>query len=125
MRFTMLQLLRNLRSHSQGKEMRDADILKWANRKVRSTGRTSHIESFKVFSKTSSVYLLLITVFCNRTINDDLLVTHFFIYVKDKSLSSGLFFLELLSAVEPRLVNWNLVTKGESGMIPFKCYHFI
>ncbi|XP_027330249.1 fimbrin-1-like [Abrus precatorius] len=79
MRFTILQLLKNLRNHSQGKEISDADILKWANRKVKSTGRTSHIESFK-----------------------------------DKSLSSGLFFLELLSAVEPRVVNWNLVTKGES-----------
>ncbi|KAK7276901.1 hypothetical protein RIF29_18049 [Crotalaria pallida] len=78
MRFTMLQLLKNLRSHSQGREISDADILKWANRKLKSTGRTSHIESFK-----------------------------------DKSLSNGLFFLELLSAVEPRVVNWNLVTKGE------------
>ncbi|CAI8586932.1 unnamed protein product [Vicia faba] len=79
MRFTMLQLLKNLRSHSQGKEISDADILKWANRKVNSIGRTSHIQSFK-----------------------------------DKSISSGLFFLELLSAVEPRVVNWNLVTKGQS-----------
>ncbi|KAL2316693.1 hypothetical protein Fmac_030569 [Flemingia macrophylla] len=79
MRFTMLQLLKNLRSRSQGKEISDADILKWANRKVKSIGRTSHIESFK-----------------------------------DKSLSNGLFFLELLSAVEPRVVNWNLVTKGGS-----------
>ncbi|XP_021757982.1 fimbrin-1-like isoform X1 [Chenopodium quinoa] len=33
---------------------------------------------------------------------------------KDKSLSTGLFFLELLSAVEPRVVNWNLVTKGDN-----------
>ncbi|TYH46449.1 hypothetical protein ES332_D11G336200v1 [Gossypium tomentosum] len=48
-------------------------------RKIKSTGRSRQIESFK-----------------------------------DKSLSSGLFFLELLSAVEPRVVNWNLVTKGES-----------
>ncbi|KAL5548515.1 hypothetical protein UlMin_003746 [Ulmus minor] len=79
MRFNILQLLKNLRSHSLGKEMTDADILHWANRKVKSTGRTSHIDSFK-----------------------------------DKSLSSGLFFLELLSAVEPRVVNWNVVTKGES-----------
>ncbi|KAK9268969.1 hypothetical protein L1049_000736 [Liquidambar formosana] len=79
MRFNMLQLLKNLRFHSQGKEIRDADILNWANKKVKSTGRTSQMESFK-----------------------------------DKSLSSGLFFLELLSAVEPRVVNWNLVTKGES-----------
>ncbi|CDP13763.1 unnamed protein product [Coffea canephora] len=79
MRCNILQLLKNLRSRFQGKEISDADILKWANKKVKSTGRSSQMESFK-----------------------------------DKSLSSGLFFLELLSAVEPRVVNWNLVTKGES-----------
>ncbi|KAL9316835.1 hypothetical protein ACSQ67_017836 [Phaseolus vulgaris] len=79
MRFTMLQLLRNLRSHSQGKEITDADILNWANNKVKKAGRTSQMDSFK-----------------------------------DKNLSSGVFFLELLSAVEPRVVNWSLVTKGET-----------
>jgi len=30
-------------------------------------------------------------------------------------LSNGIFFLELLSAVDPRVVNWSLVTKGENG----------
>ncbi|KAL5700141.1 Fimbrin-5 [Ranunculus cassubicifolius] len=79
MRFNMLQLLKNLRFHSKGKEMTDADILKWANSKVKNTGRTSQMDSFR-----------------------------------DKKLSDGIFFLELLSAVEPRVVNWNLVTKGES-----------
>ncbi|XP_010532991.1 PREDICTED: fimbrin-5-like [Tarenaya hassleriana] len=79
MRFTMLQLLKNLRSHSQGKEITDADILNWANRKVSKAGRTSQAESFK-----------------------------------DKKLSNGIFFLELLSSVEPRVVNWSLVTKGET-----------
>ncbi|KAK9077589.1 hypothetical protein SSX86_005926 [Deinandra increscens subsp. villosa] len=79
MRFHMLQLLKNLRSRSQGKEITDADILKWANKKVKITGRTTQMESFK-----------------------------------DKSLSSGIFFLQLLSAIEPRVVNWNLVTKGVS-----------
>ncbi|KAI3769166.1 hypothetical protein L6452_00266 [Arctium lappa] len=79
MRFNMLQLLKNLRSRSNGKEITDADILKWANKKVKNTGRVSQMESFR-----------------------------------DKSLSNGIFFLELLSAVEARVVNWNLVTKGES-----------
>lgn len=79
MRFNILQLLKNLRCHSQGKEMTDADILNWVNSKVKRAGRTSQMESFK-----------------------------------DKNLSNGIFFLELLSAVEPRVVNWNLVTKGES-----------
>lgn len=79
MRFSMLQLLKNLRFHSQGKEMTDADILNWANNKVKRSGRDSQMESFK-----------------------------------DKNLTYGIFFLELLSAVEPRVVNWSLVTKGEN-----------
>ncbi|GMY09753.1 fimbrin-5-like [Fagus crenata] len=82
MRFTMLQLLKNLRSHSQdkeGKEITDVDILNWANNKVKKAGRTSQMDSFK-----------------------------------DKSLSNGIFFLELLAAVEPRVVNWSVVTKGET-----------
>ncbi|CAK9163877.1 unnamed protein product [Ilex paraguariensis] len=89
MRFNMLQLLKNLRSRFQGKEIADTDILNWANKKVKSTGRTTQIESFK-----------------------------------DKNLSSGLFLLGLLSAVEPRVVNWNLVTKGESDMIICHCEIF-
>ncbi|KAL8511421.1 hypothetical protein ACS0TY_017997 [Phlomoides rotata] len=77
MRFSMLQLLKNLRYHSQGKEIGDVDILNWANDKVKKCGRSSQMESFK-----------------------------------DKTLSTGTFFLELLSSVEPRVVNWSLVTKG-------------
>ncbi|KAJ4730341.1 putative Fimbrin [Melia azedarach] len=77
MRYNILQLLKNLRFHSHGKEITDADILKWANAKVRNSGSQSRMDSFK-----------------------------------DKSLSDGIFFLELLSAVQPRAVNWSLVTKG-------------
>ncbi|TMW96489.1 hypothetical protein EJD97_007270 [Solanum chilense] len=79
MRCNMLQLLKNLRFHSHGKEITDAHILEWANSKVRNSGSQSHMTSFK-----------------------------------DKSLSSGIFFLELLSSVHPRAVNWSLVTKGET-----------
>ncbi|WOH05793.1 hypothetical protein DCAR_0625214 [Daucus carota subsp. sativus] len=79
MRFSMLQLLKNLRSSSQGKEITDADILNWANETVKKSGKQTQMDSFK-----------------------------------DKSLSSGVFFLELLSAVEPRVVNWSLVTNGEN-----------
>ncbi|KAK8948085.1 Fimbrin-like protein 2 [Platanthera guangdongensis] len=32
---------------------------------------------------------------------------------KDKRLSNGIFFLELLSAMEPRVVNWSLIRRGE------------
>lgn len=34
---------------------------------------------------------------------------------QDKSLASGVFFLDLLGAVEPRVVNWNIVTSGLTG----------
>ncbi|KAK7286742.1 hypothetical protein RJT34_21958 [Clitoria ternatea] len=77
MRYNILQLLKNLRFHSRGKEITDADILEWANSKVNSSGSQSRMDSFK-----------------------------------DKSLSDGIFFLELLSSVQPRAVNWGLVTKG-------------
>ncbi|GLT64804.1 hypothetical protein SLA2020_372740 [Shorea laevis] len=79
MRCNILQLLKNLRFHAHGKEITDADILEWANTKVRNSGNQSRMNSFK-----------------------------------DKSLSDGTFFLELLSAVQPRAVNWSLVTKGVS-----------
>lgn len=79
MRCNMLQLLKNLRFHSNGKEITDADILEWSNSKVKNSGSKSRMASFK-----------------------------------DKSLSDGIFFLELLSAVHPRAVNWSLVTKGET-----------
>ena len=36
---------------------------------------------------------------------------------QDKSLSDGIFFLELLRSVQPRAVNWSLVTKGQTGMV--------
>lgn len=81
MRFNILQLLNKLRFHSQGsqgKEITDADILNWANSKVKASGSTSQMQSFK-----------------------------------DKNLSSGVFFLDLLGAVQPRVVNRKVVTKGE------------
>ncbi|WVZ17027.1 hypothetical protein V8G54_010009 [Vigna mungo] len=77
MRYNILQLLKNLRFHSRGKEITDADILEWANSKVSSSGSQSRMDSFK-----------------------------------DRSLSDGIFFLELLSSVQHRAVNWGLVTKG-------------
>lgn len=79
MRCNILQLLKNLRFHSHGKEINDTDILEWANTKVKNSGSQSRMHSFK-----------------------------------DKSLSDGIFFLDLLSAVQPRSVNWGLVTKGQS-----------
>jgi plastin-1 len=33
---------------------------------------------------------------------------------KDQSLKSGTFFLDLVNAIEPRAVNWELVTSGST-----------
>ncbi|KAK9070618.1 hypothetical protein SSX86_011020 [Deinandra increscens subsp. villosa] len=49
MRFSMLHLLKNLRTHGQGKEITDADILHWENMKVKQSGKTQ-MDSFKVIS---------------------------------------------------------------------------
>eukprot|EP00897_Mesotaenium_endlicherianum_P010119 jgi/Mesen1/9135/ME000058S08627 len=81
MRFNILKLLQDLTQLGQGDngEITDSDVLQWANKKVKSAGKSTSIESYK-----------------------------------DKSLASGLFFLDLLGAVEPQVVNWSLVTKGDS-----------
>lgn len=52
----MLQLLKNLRYHAQGKEITDADILNWANRKVKKAGRSSQMESFKVIKPDNTLH---------------------------------------------------------------------
>ncbi|CAI0559721.1 unnamed protein product [Linum tenue] len=48
MRYNILQLLKNLRFHSHGKEINDADILQWANGRVSSSGGQARMNSFKV-----------------------------------------------------------------------------
>lgn len=58
MRYNMLQLLKNLRFHSHGKEIIDADILEWANGKVRNSGSQSHIISFKDKSLCDGIFFL-------------------------------------------------------------------
>lgn len=67
MRCNMLQLLKNLRSFSHGKEISDADILSWANYKVKSSGRKSRIQSFKVSGLLKYSFIFLFYVcFCRR-----------------------------------------------------------
>ena len=61
----MIQLLKNLRSHSQGKEITDAVILNWANYKVKRAGRTSQMESFKVINPPYIDFL------CYSNLTDD------------------------------------------------------
>ncbi|ONM32225.1 Fimbrin-2 [Zea mays] len=79
LKFSLVNIAGNDIVQGNKKLILDNDILAWANKKVKDSGKHhSYMQSFK-----------------------------------DKSLSSGTFFLDLLSAVEPRVVNWSLVTKGE------------
>ena len=41
----------------------------------------------------------------------------FILISQDKSLSDGIFFLDILSSVQLRAVNWSLVTKGQTGIV--------
>lgn len=120
MRFNILQLLKNLRFHSHGKEIFDADILEWANSKVRNSGGQTRMASFKVLISEAFSYhkcwVQSAAGLCN--LNYIMKFIKYF-HLQDKSLSDGKYFLELLSAVLPRSVDWSLVTKGESGMFPF------
>lgn len=46
MRYSILQLLKKLKLH--GRDVSDADILHWANVKVKNVGKSTRMESFKV-----------------------------------------------------------------------------
>lgn len=46
MRYSILQLLKKLKLH--GRDVSDADILHWANVKVKNAGKSTRMESFKV-----------------------------------------------------------------------------
>lgn len=55
MRYNILQLLKNLRSHSNGKEITDVDILEWANAKARKNGSQTRMFSFRVSNNATIV----------------------------------------------------------------------
>jgi len=77
MRWAYLSMLGSL--GGKGSNISDKDILSWANRTVKASGKSSSITSFR-----------------------------------DKSISSGIFFLDLLSAVESRAIDGDMVTAGEN-----------
>ena len=63
----------------------------------------------------SDLLALSISIFLFSYMRTPASVVTFSLFMQDKSLSSGLFFLDLLGAVEPRVVNWSLVTRGMTG----------
>ena len=65
MRCNILHLLKNLRFHSHGKEITDADILQWANTKVNNSGSQTRMDSFKVII---SAALSLHVIVCYQVI---------------------------------------------------------
>ncbi|KAL6056274.1 fimbrin [Balamuthia mandrillaris] len=77
MRFHVVSILKSL--SSGGRDITDQDMVNWANQAVASSGKSSHMGSFK-----------------------------------DPSLRDSRFFFDLLSAVKPRTVNFDLVTDGVS-----------
>lgn len=80
MRFHTLKFVAEVQAKKfAGQAVTDDMLVKWANDKVASAGRTSTISS-----------------------------------LKDKSLASGVYFLDLLFAIEPRIINPEFVTPGES-----------
>ncbi|URE12283.1 Fimbrin-like protein [Musa troglodytarum] len=76
MRFNILKLLKNLRYHSQGKEISDVDILNWANSKVKGSARTPQMESFKDKNLSYGIFLLeLLSAVKPRAVNWKLVTT--------------------------------------------------
>jgi len=77
MRYHMLKFLASL--SKGGKQITDKDILDWANKVVKESGKNTQISGFN-----------------------------------DSSIKSGVFLCNLLGAVEPEIVDWELVTQGNN-----------
>lgn len=77
MRLHVLSMLKELSGGER--EIKDSEIVAWANEKVAEAGSERRIRS-----------------------------------MKDSSISDGLFLLDLLGAIEPRVINEELVTSGET-----------
>lgn len=71
------QVLNMLAEVGGGSAIKEADVLEWANTRIRESGRTAEVSSFK-----------------------------------DSSLVTGVWLLDLLGAIEARLINPELVTAG-------------
>ena len=76
MRYNVLQLLKNLRFHSHGKEITDADILEWANTKVSNTGSQVCMDSFKVPTQ-----LLLYQIMSSLLVQYQLVLSLILLYI--------------------------------------------
>ena len=77
MREHIVQILKSLSSNSQ--DIKDADMINWANETVKKTGKSSSMSTFK-----------------------------------DSSLKTGVFFLDLLNGIRKGIVNFDLVTAGQT-----------
>lgn len=86
MRYHQLKMLSQLGQHGGKSTVNDQDVLDWANKKV---------DSVPNINRTSA---------CRGQI----------IQFRDSSLNNGLFFLDLLYAVEPRAVDYDQITDGKS-----------
>jgi len=80
----------------------DEAIINWANEHVQSKGDDA-VLSF-VFARQISQLI------CKHHLGRTSRMTSF----KDASLSTSLFFLDLLWSIEPRVIDWNLVTPGST-----------
>jgi len=69
----------NEKKFGAGKEVSEDMIIKWANEKVKSAGKSTSITSFK-----------------------------------DPAISTGLFYLDLLTAIEPRIIDQQYITPGST-----------
>jgi len=77
MRFHVLSILKKL--SKDGRDITEEEMIQWANGMVSSSGKSSHMASFR-----------------------------------DPSLKTSVFFIHLLAAVKPRVVNFDLVTEGST-----------
>lgn len=91
-----------------GEKVNDDIIVKWVNKTLAEAGKSTKISSFKVDPPGYIVEIIVVlfccgfwSICCDRCVN-----------VQDKEISSSLAVLELIDAIQPGSINFDLVKTG-------------
>lgn len=124
-----MQVIEMLKDVGGGSNVTDADIVSWANAAVAASGRSSRLSSFRVrcglgkllpqWRERLSWLLSARSWFPPnhthaRARRPRALIVSPLVVWQDESVANGAFLLDLLTAVEPRAVNPELVTPGST-----------
>lgn len=96
-----------------GEKVNDDIIVKWVNKTLAEAGKSTKISSFKVDPPGCIVEMIVVLFLCCCCCWFWSICCDLCVYVQDKEISSSLAVLELIDAIQPGSINFDLVKTGK------------